>query len=212
MKYNSHVRILTDRSWERYHVGRSLESIAQGFCLNTTLIRTNTEEQLKLHGHSPASPYHITVLSCHGHPQKDGPVQLDWEVGRPVNAVEWETVTLHLTADDVPKYFTNGSGILINIACWSGERELAQAFLKVGYRAYIAPRKTSDCFSAYQFYAALLGYLLYEERDEKPQTLTERECVEHARRIDDLWDGANGFTIHEHTPEPAGPGDALQRP
>ncbi len=38
-------------------------------------------------------------------------------------------------------------------------------FLAAGYDAYIAPEKTSDMFSAFQFGAVLAGTLHHEERD-----------------------------------------------
>lgn len=195
MKFGSAVRIITDRTWERYGVGKSIEAITQAFCMNTTLIRADTEEALKSHGSCSQPDIELTVLSCHGFPQKNGPVVLNWTVGRPLNHIEWEDVELRISGQDVGKYFTRGSGALLNLACWSGREEFAQAFLNAGYDAYIAPEKTSDCFSAYQFYTAFLGYAVYEQRDEKPQKLSFEECVERARKIDDFWDGANGYRI-----------------
>lgn len=204
MRFGSHIRIIADHSWERYRVARSFESIAQAFCMNTTLIRATTEDELKRHGSAHSDEYQMTVLTCHGGPDEKQDIGLDWTVARHVKDTEWTHDTLRLTPATIGEYFAHGAGTLLCVACWSGTSELARAFLDAGYEAYIAPAKTSDCFSGLQFYAVLLGYLVYEERDYRPERLSIAACVQKARKIDDLWDGANGFAIFERD-SPTGP-------
>ncbi|MGO9916526.1 MAG: hypothetical protein ACLQIB_17755, partial [Isosphaeraceae bacterium] len=63
--------------------------------------------------------------------------------------------------------------------------------------AYIAPEKTSDMFSAFQFVAAFAGSLLHEVRDWGAYPVTTRQAYERAKRSDEFWDGAAAFRLFE---------------
>jgi len=91
----------------------------------------------------------------------------------------------------------HGAGIFLNTACWSGKAAFAKAFLKAGYDCYIAPEKTSDSYSAFQFATAFAGNLLHEVRDWGAYSITTRQAFERAKALDDFWDGAAGFRIFE---------------
>jgi hypothetical protein len=172
-----------------YHGYRAM---LEYFAFDLTTVLVDTEQKLK-EAFLDDGDYALTVMICHGWGKMDENAVLNWEIRQAVNEVECETRELHLTPTNVTEYVCRGNGILLSTACWSGKQVWAAAFHQAGFSWYVAPEKTSDMFSAYQFIAAFLGYLMYEERDMSRRLVTVPEATELARRIDDFWDGANGF-------------------
>ena len=192
MKFGLNARII-------YNTGRGCPHMYHGFramleyCtfdLKTVLV--DSERKLK-QAFLDDGDYALTMMICHGWGKADSDAVLNWEVRRAVNEVEWESQELHLRPSNVGEYVRGGNGILLFTACWSGKQVWADAFHRAGFSWYVGPEKTSDMFSAYQFVAAFIGYLMYEERDVSRRLVPVPEATELARRIDDFWDGANGF-------------------
>ena len=102
---------------------------------------------------------------CHGWGETEADSVINLEVQRPVNRVEYETAQFPLTPTKLAEVVDHGSGIFLTTACWSGKAAFARVFLAAGYDAYIAPEKTADMFSAFQFTAVFAGTLHHEERD-----------------------------------------------
>ena len=200
MNFWNTVRIITDKSDLRFAAG--YRSLFEFYGQNVLLLTVHTEEELRKAFQEPCSDFAITMLCCHGWGKTEEDAVLNWELQRRVNEIEWEPVEFHMTPQNVRDIVKTGHGILLNVACWGAKQSLADAFLAAGYQYYVAAEKTSDVFSAHQFVSAMVGYLLYEVRDYGKTEVSVPEAVEMARRIDDFWDGANGFRVYEKTIEP----------
>jgi hypothetical protein len=122
---------------------------------------------------------------------------INLEVQRAVDRVHYESAQFELTPARLAEVVDHGSGIFLSTACWSGKAAFARVLLAAGYDADIAPEKTSDIFSTFQFVAAFAGTLLHEVRDWGEYPVTTRLAYERARRSDDFWDGAAGFLLFE---------------
>ncbi len=155
-------------------------------------VPVDSSEKLR-RGFEDESVYDLTLMICHGWGKTDDDAVLNWEFNDHSNVQDQDRDELHLTKDNVSEYITRGSGTLLSTACWGARQLWANAFLDAGFDWYVASEKTSDMFSAYQFVAAFIGYLVYEERDMGRRIVEVSEAVELAGRIDDFWDGARGF-------------------
>jgi hypothetical protein len=114
-----------------------------------------------------------------------------------LNRVEYESAQFPLTPPRLAEVVDHGAGIFLATACWSGKLAFARVFLPAGYDCYIAPEKTSDIFSAFQFVAEFAGSLLHEVRDWGAYPVTTRQAYERAKRSDEFWDAAAGFRLFE---------------
>ena len=192
MKSGEKVRIIYGK--DALHGMHGFRAVFEYFGQDTSVVLVDTEDKLRA-AFADATPYSVTLMLCHGWGKTEEDAVICWTLHRPVNEIEWENYELHWTASNVRDYVTCGSGVLVNTACWSGKQMWADVFLESGFGSYVAPEKTSDMFSAYQFIAALIGYLVYEGRDYGARLVTIQEAVELARKLDDFWDGANGFRL-----------------
>ena len=113
--------------------------------------------------------------------------------------MEYESTEFRLTPQTLGEVVDHGAGIFLSTACWSGKSIFARVFLSAGYDAYIAPKKTSDIYSAFQFVAAFAGYLLHEVRDAAAYPISTRQAYQRASSLDDFEDGAAGFCLFDRT-------------
>jgi hypothetical protein len=161
-----------------------------------TLIELHSEEKaLSFFARPPVSA--LTVLMCHGWGESDADAVLSLDVAHQKNRVEYERVQMNLSPGRLGEMLGHGAGIFLNTACWSGKAAFARPLLAAGYDAYIAPEKTSDSFSQYQFVATFIGTSLHEVRDWGPYPVSIRQAFERAQKSDDFWDGAAGFRLFE---------------
>ena len=195
MRFGEKARIMYNNGRDALHQLQGYRGMLDYYALDTSVVRVEVEDKLKRALLDDAE-YAITLLLCHGWGRTDDEAVISWTIQRQVNEIEWEPAELHLTKENIADFVTTGNGILVNLACWSAKVVWADTFLNAGFHWYIAPEKTSDMFSAYQFVGAFLGYLVYEERDSGKRVVSVPEAVEMARKIDDFCDGAAGFRVY----------------
>jgi hypothetical protein len=187
MKYSQPVTIAYDLS--SYRSAISYRAMLEYYTHNVTLVPLDSEESLRsFFGRPP--PAALTVLMCHGWGETEADAVISFEITRPIDQIRHEKVQHELTPTRLAELVDHGAGIFLNTACWSGKDAFARIFLKAGYDAYIAPQKTSDIFSGFQFTSVFAGTLIHEVRDSEPYPVTTRQAYEQAKRSDDFWDGA----------------------
>lgn len=195
MRFGQRARILYGNAPDALRAFHAYRAMLDYYSLDTSAVHVDVEAKLRQALLDP-SPCALTLLLCHGWGKTDDEAVLCWTVRHQVNQIEWEPAELHWTRRNVADYVRAGSGIVLNTACWGAKKVWADAFLAAGFQWYIAADKTADIFSAYQFVSAFVGYLLYEVRDFGRRPVGVPEAVEMARRIDDFWDGASGFSVY----------------
>jgi hypothetical protein len=196
VQFSQPVTIAYDLSPDDYRAAIAYRSMLEYYSHNVALVPLDSEESARSFlGHPPRSA--LTLLTCHGWGETDAEAVINLEVQRAVDRVRYESAEFRLTPERLAEVVDHGSGIFLSTACWSGKAAFARVFLEAGYEAYIAPEKTSDMFSAFQFVAAFAGTLLHEVRDRGAYPVTTRQAYERARRSDDFWDGAAGFVLFE---------------
>ena len=142
-----------------------------------------------LAGDLPGAEY--VILCCHGSGTLDGVPRLRLEVidqadGDYDQAGGWEQAEIELTPANIPDHFRGQGRTLICIGCGSGQEAFAQAFLRAGFRAYIAPRGSGThtnatlLFIAGFFYHLLAATRVYDE----PLPHTDQEAVLLAAQAD----------------------------
>ncbi len=110
------------------------------------------------------------IIMCHGDGTNEEPSlrfdvidriegQLD-HYGREM----WQGIKFYLTPQNIPELVTKAQGTLISVACASGRKPLADAFLKAGYKGYIAPTDWNDAGTL--FLTGFFHHLLAEDSDD----------------------------------------------
>jgi hypothetical protein len=200
MQFDQPMSIAYDLSPDSYRAAVGYRAVLEYYTHCVTQVQLDSEEKARsFFGHPPRSA--LTLLPCHGWGERESEAVLSLEVQRQVNRIEHEAAQLRLTPARLGEVVGPGAGIFLSLACWSGKRTFARAFLAAGYDAFLAPEKTSDVFSAFQFVAAFAGSLLHEVRDWGAYPISTRQAFERARRSDDYWDGAAGFRLFEREGE-----------
>lgn len=195
MDFNNKIRIATDRCLDTYQRAIAYRAMFEMYGQRVYLIELFTEENLQALFNDANDDSVLTMLVCHGWGKTDENAVINFELTKQISETEWNNYEFHMTPQNAHQIVKRGQGILISTACWSGKDSYADVFLKSGFDYYIAPTKTSDIYSAFQFVTAFFGYLLYEVRDWGTRKIEVPEAVEMARKIDDFWDGASGFRI-----------------
>jgi hypothetical protein len=196
LQFSQPMSIAYDLSPDSYRAAIAYRAMLEFYTHSVALVELDGEEKARSFlGHPPRSS--LTLLLCHGWGENEADAVIDLEVQRQVNRVEYESAQFPLTPTRLAEVVDHGAGIFLSCACWSGKPAFARVFLAAGYDSYIAPEKTSDMFSAFQFVAAFAGSLLHEVRDSGAYPITTRRAYERARRSDDYWDGAAGFRLFE---------------
>jgi hypothetical protein len=196
VQFSQPMTIAYDLSPNSYRAAIAYRAMLEYYSHNVALMSLDSEEAARSFlGHPSRSA--LTVLMCHGWGQAEAEAVISLEVQRAVDRVQYESAQFKLTPARLAEVVDHGSGIFLLTACWSGKAAFARVFLAAGYDAYIAPEKTSDIFSAFQFVAAFAGTLLHEVRDRGEYPVTTRQAYQRARCSDDFWDGAAGFLLFE---------------
>jgi hypothetical protein len=196
LQFSQPITIAFDLSPDSYRAAIAYRAMLEYFTHSVSLIGLHDEEAARSFlGHPPRSS--MTLLLAHGWGETEADAVINLEIQRRVNRVEYESAQFPLTPTKLAEVLDHGAGIFLSCACWSGKPAFARVVLAAGYESYVAPEKTSDLFSAYQFVAQFAGTLLHEVRDWGAYPVTVRQAYERAKRSDDLWDGASGFRLFE---------------
>jgi hypothetical protein len=196
MRFGQRTRIIYDNGRDALHFMHGYRGLFDFFAQDTTVVLADTEDKLRS-SFQDDTAFSITLMVCHGWGKTDADAVLNWRLHKAVNDIEWEDFDLQWTKENIRHYVGCGKGLLLNTACWSGKQVWADAFLDAGFSSYVAHQGTSDMFSAYQFVAAFMGYLVYEVRDTARKSISVQEAVTMANNIDALSDGAMGFKCFE---------------
>ncbi|HEV2811324.1 MAG TPA: hypothetical protein VGV93_13120 [Acidimicrobiales bacterium] len=106
----------------------------------------------------------------------------DWEA-----PMGWVDTNFDLTPANIPDLATGARGGLLSLACGSGTKEFADAFLAAGYQRYIGPTTESGYYNAdaaLLFSLAFFYYALAGDRDYAPRIYSDEEAAERAAEID----------------------------
>jgi hypothetical protein len=196
VKEGQPITIAYDLSPDSYRAAIAHRAMLEYYTHHVALVPVESEQTVRSFLESPPRSA-LTILMCHGWGKTDDDAVISFEIARPVDRVHYERFQLELTPARLGEFVDHGAGIFLNTACWSGKDAFARVFLKAGFDAYIAPEKTSDSFSGFQFVAAFAGTLLHEVRDWGPYPVATRQAYERAKASDDFWDGAAGFRLFE---------------
>lgn len=142
-----------------------------------------------------------TVLVCHGTGRTEGEAAIALDVGEqedddPRAPTGWEPMEFLLTPKNIPEVVTGARGTLVSIACGSGRRPLAGAFLKAGYSSYVAPIDGYDGDAVLLFVTGFFYHLLAEDRDLCERSYSEEEAVERAAAMDREFE--HGTRVFRH--------------
>lgn len=149
--------------------------------------------------HAPR--YDHTVLTTHG---SGGALQLKlvhqqderWD-----EAEGWEERDVVLDAAAIAELAPAGKGSLVSTACGGGHPDLAEAFLRCGYDAYVGNTTAyGNAASHMLFVCSLFHFLLAEDRDYDTRAFDLEAAVAEAARIDDWKYGTSGFTCYRREP------------
>ena len=133
------------------------------------------------------------IWFCYGCPDFDGNEQLNISVVHQKdndynNKLGWKRVKVTLTPSTLSNYIKNPKGALI---CGSATGKYwSQAFLSLGYQAYIAP-KTIDlaCNSYILFITGFFYYLTMHGLDYTDEKFTPKKSVAKAAAMDRDYEG-----------------------
>jgi len=196
LQYSQRVSIVYDLSHGSYRAAIAYRAMLEYYLLGVSFVQLDSEETALSFFRRPP-PAALTMLMCHGWGETEADAVLSLDVQRQINRVEYKTEEWHLTPPRWGEIVGQGTGIFLNTACWSGKLAFARPVLAAGYDAYVAPEKTSDCTSQYQFVATFVGTLMHEVRDWGAYPVTTLQAFERATQSDSFWDGAAGFRLFE---------------
>jgi len=191
MKLYKSVVICCDKSPKLFQDATAIRAALEAFGLRVHLYDLAQKRGALefLAGAMPECEY--VVLFCHGGLDSDGGAQLDLKVVDQVdgdydNPRGWERVTLDLTPANIPDYVKGMGRTLVCVACGAGQESFAQAFLKAGYKGYIAPQGNYiNANAAMLFVIAFFYHLLTESRiEDEPTHHTDQEAVALASALD----------------------------
>lgn len=210
MKFFDTVTVVCDQGGGMQQLAQGIRAFLEGQGLYVhfyNLVQKRAVLRL-LTGEMPFTQY--TVICCHGDEHPETGRQLSFQVVHQKdddyeNPNDWERITFGLTPTNIPQYVKGNGRTLISLACGSGHEEFAEAFLKAGCSAYIAPREAYvDSNASVLFVAGFFYHLLAESRDAERITYSEAEAVQRAAAIDaDYTYGTRPF--HFYSPSPLNP-------
>jgi len=191
MKMYQSVVICCDKSPKLFQDATAIRAALEAFGLRVHLydLAQKRSALAFLAGAMPECDY--VVLFCHGAPNPDGGRQLELKVvdqanGDYDNPHGWERVTVGLTPANIPDCVQGMGRTLICIGCGAGQEELAQAFLKAGFKGYIAPQANYiNANAGMMFVISFFYHLLAESRiEDAPVKYTDQEAVALASVLD----------------------------
>ena len=190
------VAIVCDRTMLRE--AHALRGVLESFALQVDFHYFIQKRQI-LDFFAQSRNYAYTIIFCHGSGKTAEDMHLrlevvDQEAGDYDTPGDegWDFVVVELTPAKIAEYVQNRDGTLLSTACGSGREPLAEAFLKSGYRSYIAPVHLDDPEEIYVdldsslvFFTNFFYYLMDGvDRDYSTTTYTEQEAVEKASQLD----------------------------
>ena len=142
------VAIVCDRTMLRE--AHALRGVLESFALQVDFHYFIQKRQILDFFAQPRN-YAYTIIFCHGSGKTAEDMHLrlevvDQEAGDYDTPGDegWDFVVVELTPAKIAEYVQNRDGTLLSTACGSGREPLAEAFLKSGYRSYIAPVHPDD--------------------------------------------------------------------
>ena len=190
------VAIVCDRTMIRE--AHALRGVLESFALQVDFHYFIQKRQILDFFAQPRN-YAYTIIFCHGSGKTAEDMHLRLEVVDQESGdydtpgdEGWDFVVVELTPAKIAEYVQNRDGTLLSTACGSGREPLAEAFLKSGYRSYIAPIHPDDPEEIYidldsslVFFINFFYYLMDGvDRDYSTTTYTEQEAVENASQLD----------------------------
>ena len=190
------VAIVCDRTMIRE--AHALRGVLESFALQVDFHYFIQKRQILDFFAQPRN-YAYTIIFCHGSGKTAEDMHLRLEVVDQESGdydtpgdEGWDFVVVELTPAKIAEYVQNRDGTLLSTACGSGREPLAEAFLKSGYRSYIAPVHLDDPEEIYVdldsslvFFTNFFYYLMDGvDRDYSTTTYTEQEAVEKASQLD----------------------------
>ena len=191
MKLYKSVVICCDKSPKLFQDATAIRAALEAFGLRVHLYDLAQKRGALefLAGAMPACDY--VILFCHGGRDAEGGARLNLTVVDQVdgdydNPRGWERVQVDLTPASIPDYVKGLGRTLICVACGAGQEAFAQAFLKAGYKGYIAPQGDYiNANAAMVFVIAFFYHLLTESRiEDEPTNHTDQQAVALASALD----------------------------
>lgn len=187
MNFFTNVAIVTDHTMAED--ADAIRGVLESFRLRVDFYRLVQKPQVtRFFQQDRQYPY--TIVFCHGSGDPPDDLHLAIEVvdqkdGRYEEPQDWFPVTIKMTPSFVKDNMRGRSGTLVSVACGSGRRPLADAFVDAGYDAYIAPVEPYyDSQAGIAFLTSLFYFLLAEDRDYAKTTFSEEEAVRMAAALD----------------------------
>lgn len=191
MKMYRSVVLCCDKSPKLFQDATAIRAALEAFGLRVHLYDLAQKRGALefLAGAMPECDY--VVLFCHGGRDADGGAQLELRVVDQVdgdydNPRGWERVTLGLTPANIPDSVKGMGRTLVCVGCGAGQEPFAPAFLKAGYKGYIAPQGDYiNANAAMMFVIGFFYHLLTESRiEDEPNHYTDQEAVALASALD----------------------------
>jgi hypothetical protein len=187
-RLSTSVVIACDGAPGNFQQAAAIRSVLETFGLQIYFFQLYQQQKVLdfLAGDYPNCDYLIWYL--YGSPGLNGEESLDFQVRHQqdndyTKKSGWEQVKFSLTPSNVSQYVKNPKGTLI-CGATSGEH-WAEAFLKIGYKAYIAPTQPDLACNSYTLF--LIGFfyhLLMHTLDYTEQKFTPQESAIAASLID----------------------------
>lgn len=205
MKFFETVTVVCDQGGGMQSLAQSVRTFLEGQGLHVQFYNlVQKRDVLKfLAGEFPLTRY--SVICCHGDEQAETGKQLSFQVVHQKdddyeNPAGWERISFGLTPANIPQYVRGNGRSFISLACGSGHKDFAHAFLKAGCNAFIAPRGAYvDSNASVLFTAGFFYFLLAEARDAERISYSEAEAVQRAAAIDtDYTLGTRPFHYYAH--------------
>ena len=190
MKFFETVTVVCDQGAGMQGLAESIRTFLEGQELHVQFYNlVQKRDVLKFFaGDFPLTRY--AVICCHGSEVADTGKQMSFEVVHQKkdnyeNAEGWERITFSLTPANIVQHVQGKGRTFISLACGSGHQDFADAFLKAGCSAFIAPQSAYvDTSAGLLFTAGFFYFLMAEARDYERIVYSEAEAVQRASLID----------------------------
>ncbi|MEM9215440.1 MAG: hypothetical protein AAGD25_13980 [Cyanobacteria bacterium P01_F01_bin.150] len=184
---NKRIVIAYDMNLDNFQMATAIRGVLEFYGLQVTLMWLNTKQDAInfFAGHDVKADY--TIFCAHGI-GKESRIWFTVVEKVPGTDFRYEEVLFNLTPDNLRDYVKTAGGTFISTACDSGCEDFANAFLGVGYRAFIGPHVAVDVSSSVLFICGFFSNLLAGDRDIHKANYTEREAVERAAAIQEFPD------------------------
>ena len=187
-RLSTSVAIMCDGAAGNFQQASAVRSVLESFGLQVYFYQITQKQNVIdfLAGNYADCDY--VIWFCYGCPDSEGNEQLNFSVVHQQendydNKSGWERVNVNLTPSNLGEYIKNPKGTLI-CAATSG-KYWAEAFIKAGYKAYIAPNKADTACNSYTlFLTGFFYYLLMHSLDYTDKKFSPQESVTKAALMD----------------------------